>query len=65
MSSGAMITGASLSNTVTSNDADAVFPDASVAVQFTGVVPIEKKEPEAGVQVNVAPGALSETSGSG
>jgi hypothetical protein len=39
------------------------FPDASVGVQVTVVVPREKVEPLAGTQTNVAPGQLSLTTG--
>jgi len=37
----------------------AVFPEVSVAVEFTVVVPTEKTEPEAGVLTTVTPGQLS------
>jgi len=37
----------------------AVFPDVSVAVQVTVVVPFAKVEPEAGEQLVVTPGQLS------
>nr|WP_242660457.1 hypothetical protein [Bacillus luti] len=55
--------GGSVSFTVTVNEHVAVFPDASVAVQVTGVVPTEKKDPEAGEQEKVTPGQLSVTVG--
>ena len=38
----------------------AIFIDASLAVQVTVVVPTGKQNPEAGVQLAVAPGQLSE-----
>jgi hypothetical protein len=41
------------------NEQVLVFPEASVAVQVTVVVPGEKKEPDAGVQTEVTPGQLS------
>jgi hypothetical protein len=40
-----------------------MFPDVSVAVQLTGVVPNPKVEPEGGEQLAVAPGQLSEKFG--
>lgn len=47
-----------ISNVVTVKLHDAVFPDASVAVQFTVVVPIGKQDPEAGLQSTTAPEQL-------
>jgi hypothetical protein len=47
------------------NEQLAVFPDASVAVQTTAVVPTGKGEPDAGTQATVAPGQLSVTVGAG
>src|SRR5439155_1603458 len=41
-----------------------VLPTASVAVQFTNVVPRAKSVPERGVHTSVAPGQLSENEGS-
>ena len=41
----------------------AVFPDASVAVQVTVVVPIGKAEPDGGLHNTVTPGQLSEAVG--
>ena len=38
---------------MTLNDADALFPAASVAVHVTGVVPIWKKLPDCGVHVKL------------
>ena len=51
--------GFSVSLTVTVKLHVAVFPDASVAVQLTVVVPIGKVEPDAGEQTTVTPGQLS------
>jgi hypothetical protein len=51
MSAGTVITGAVVSCTVTWNEADAVLPCASVAVQCTVVVPSGNVEPEPGVQL--------------
>ena len=48
--------------TVKVQGADILF-EASVALQLTVVVPTVKLEPEAGVQVTVAPGQLSVTVG--
>src|SRR2546421_10104629 len=53
------MTGFSVSLIVTLKEHEPVFPDASVAVQFTVVLPFAKVEPEAGVQELVAPGHLS------
>ena len=53
------------SNAVTAKLHEAVFPDASVAVQVTVVVPIGKQLPAAGEHANVAPGQLSATTGAG
>lgn len=39
------------------------LPDVSPAVQVTVVTPLAKLDPEAGEQVTVAPGQLSETLG--
>ena len=44
---------------VTGNVQVAWFPDASVVVQVTGVVPTENVEPEGGEQINVAAGSLT------
>jgi hypothetical protein len=41
------------------------MPDASVAVQFTVVVPKAKQVPDGGEQLAVAPEQLSETVGAG
>jgi hypothetical protein len=38
---------------------DAVFPDVSIAVHVTVVVPTAKLDPEAGLQFTVCPGQLS------
>jgi hypothetical protein len=59
ISDGTVSTGSSASLTVTLKPVPAVFPDASVAVQETGVVPTAKKLPEGGLQTTVAPGQLS------
>ena len=40
-----------------------VFADASVAVHVTVVVPTGKVEPDAGMQLTVAPGQLSDVVG--
>jgi hypothetical protein len=53
------ITGASASTTVTVNEHVAVFPDVSVAMQVTVVVPLAKTEPGAGVQTTDASAQLS------
>src|SRR5437868_10204044 len=50
-------------HTFTANEQVAVFPDASVAVQVTLVVPTEKTDPDGGTHATVAPGQLSETAG--
>ena len=51
---GQLITGDWLSETVIVNEQAEEFPAASVATEFTVVVPIGKTEPEAGVDVTVA-----------
>ena len=56
MSAGTVITGgvvSACSVTVTVNDAEPVFPAASLAVQVTVVVPIANVDPEAGAHVGV------------
>lgn len=61
---GHVIVGASVSLTVTVNEQeDEEFPLASVAVHVTAVAPFANVEPDAGVQVDVAPGQLSFTVG--
>nr|WP_255287939.1 hypothetical protein [Bacillus cereus] len=55
--------GGSVSFTVMVKEHIAVFPDASVAVQVTGVVPTGKKDPEAGEQEKITSGQLSVTVG--
>ena len=45
--------------TVTVNEQLLLLPAASVAVQFTGVVPVPKLEPVGGLQLTVTPGQLS------
>lgn len=42
------------------NELVLVFPDVSVAVQVTRVVPGGKKEPDGGMQLTVAPGVVSQ-----
>ena len=55
-----LMTGAVVSTTVTLNDAVAVLPCASLALQFTVVVPIGNVEPDAGVQLTgVGPSTAS------
>ena len=56
---GQTATGGSVSLTVTVKLHVFVLPAASVAVQATGVVPVPKLEPPAGLQVTVTPGQLS------
>jgi hypothetical protein len=56
--------GGSSSFTVIVNEQEAEFPEVSVAVQVTVVVPTGKN-PGPGVQKNVGSGQLSETVGSG
>jgi len=53
------------SNVVTANEHVAVFPEVSVAVHVTVLVPIGKQLPEAGEHTTVAPGQLSVTTGAG
>src|SRR6266542_4467049 len=53
------MTGLSVSRTVTVNEHVAWLPDASVAVQFTVVVPGGKVEPDGGLQTTFTPGQLS------
>ena len=45
--------------TVTLKVAFVTLPEVSVAVQVTVVVPTGRSEPEAGMQLKVAPGQLS------
>jgi hypothetical protein len=54
MFAGQVITGISLSVTVTVKEQLETLPDASVAVLFTVVVPTGNNEPEAGEEVTVA-----------
>lgn len=63
MSGEQTIIGGSVSFTVTVNVQLAVFPEASVAVQVTVVVPTGKKDPDSG-EHDVVTEQLSETSGS-
>ena len=55
--------GACVSCTVTVNEQDPVFAEASVAVHVTVVVPTGKVAPDAGTHTTVAPGQLSEAVG--
>src|SRR5213594_1213108 len=59
MFAGQVTFGFSVSLTVTVKTQLSVFPEASVAVQVTAVVPFGKLEPEGGVEVRVTPGQLS------
>jgi hypothetical protein len=54
-----------MSNAVTVKLHVAVFPEVSVAVQVTVVVPSGTLEPDAGLQATVTPGQLSEATGAG
>jgi hypothetical protein len=56
---GQVTTGFSVSFTVTLNEHVAVFPEASVAVQVTLVVPNAKVLPDAGEQTTDEPEQLS------
>jgi hypothetical protein len=56
---GQVITGGSMSLTVTVKLQAVVLPFASVAVQVTGVTPLAKLDPLAGTQPNPTPGQLS------
>ena len=53
------------SNAATLNEHVAVFPEVSVAVQVTVVMPNGKQEPDAGLQATVTPGQLSLAVGAG
>jgi len=59
MFAGQTNTGFSVSLTVTEKLQLVLFPDASVAVQLTGLVPFGNVEPEDGVQAKLTPGQLS------
>jgi hypothetical protein len=61
MLAGHVTTGGRVSLTVTVKVHEPGLPLASVAVQVTGVVPLAKVEPLAGLQATVAPGQLSVT----
>jgi hypothetical protein len=63
MFAGQVITGSSLSVTVTVKLQRLVLPLASVATQVTVVVPIAKRVPKAGEHTSVGPPQLSETTG--
>jgi len=56
---GQTTTGDSVSLTVTAKLQLLVLPAASVAVQFTDVVPVPKLERDAGLQLTVTPGQMS------
>jgi hypothetical protein len=62
---GQVIEGGSWSRTITLNVQALVLPAASVAVHRTALVPFGNVEPDAGVQLVVAFGQLSETVGAG
>ena len=59
MGDGQVIEGSCVSFTVTINEHEAVLFDASVAVQFTVVLPFGNVLPDAGVHVVVTPEQLS------
>jgi hypothetical protein len=59
MLAGQVMAGGCVSFTVTVNWQLAVWPDVSVAVQVTVLVPFEKADPDAGLQLEVTPGQLS------
>ena len=61
MSAGQVITGVSVSLTVTINVQVSALPAGSVAIQVTVVVPTGNTEPEAGLQDIEAPAQLSVT----
>ena len=63
MFAGHVTVGACVSCTVTVNEHDPVFAEASVAVHVTVVVPTANVEPDAGTHDTVAPGQLSEAVG--
>jgi hypothetical protein len=54
-----------MSNVATPNEQVAVFPDASIAVHVTLVVPTGKIDPEAGEQLAITPWQLSDAVGGG
>jgi hypothetical protein len=59
MFDGQRIVGGVESRMVTVKEQLAAFPEASLAVQLTVVVPTEKVEPEGGVQVTFVTAQLS------
>src|SRR6266542_6027985 len=59
MLTGKWSTGLSWSTTVTVNALVVLLPATSAAMQTTVVMPLEKIEPDGGVQTRVAPGGLS------
>jgi hypothetical protein len=62
---GQLIVGGCLSTTVTLKKQVALLPEESIATMTTLVVPIGKIDPDAGVEINVTPGTLSEIFGRG
>jgi hypothetical protein len=60
---GQPMVGFSVSLMVTVKEQEAVLPAASIAVQFTGLTPLAKVEPEGGVQEALTPRQLSEVAG--
>ena len=65
MFAGQVIVGGCVSLTVMVKLHVAVLPVASVAVQFTVVVPFGKNDPDAGEQITLVPGQLSLNVGAG
>ena len=61
MSSGQVIAGVVVSSTVTMNIQEVEFPEASVAVQVTAVVPRENVDPDEGTQVITGLGSPEST----
>jgi hypothetical protein len=59
IAAGHVISGASVSTTVTVNIQTETLPEASTAVPVTVVVPFGNVEPEGGLTVSVTPGQLS------
>jgi hypothetical protein len=60
-----VIVGGVVSLTVTLKLQLAVFPDPSLALQLTAVIPLGKVEPDGGLHEAIAPGQLSLTVGAG
>jgi hypothetical protein len=63
MLAGQVMVGGCVSLTVTVNEHVSVLTDVSFAVHVTVVVPLANDDPDAGVQVTVAPEQLSLTVG--